>query len=84
MVDNKKETETKFVVVVQRLTLNNHYAIIRQLCENSFRLEEAEDEHKFIEWARVRYLNKVKEEYANDEEMRTLLSRIVWTDAFAK
>lgn len=74
--------QLKFVCMVERLTWKNHETVIHQLCENSVALSNEEQELQWIEWAKKRYLTKVKEEYADDEDCKVKLNRVVWTGRF--
>lgn len=78
-----KAAKNLYIDLSPRLTWQNHQDVIRQLCENSVRLEEEEDEQKFIEWAKDKYLRKVKYEYPTEgDEMALRLNRVVWTGKF--
>ena len=72
-----------FIDTTPLLNWTNHEEVIQQLCENSVRLEESEDELKFIEWAKDKYLQKVRYEYPTEgDERATRLNRVVWTGRF--
>jgi len=74
-------TERK-VSAVPRLTWANHEVVIQELCEHSINLSFEERERRWIDWAKDRYLKKVKDEYPDDEDFRTKLNRVVWTGRF--
>ena len=75
-MDQKTKEEKGVFLDIPRLTMENHVDVIRKLCEYSMGLQSEEDERKFIEWARNRFLKKVKEEYPDDEPLSTLLNRM--------
>ncbi len=78
-----KAARNLYIDTSPRLTWQNHREIIRQLCENSVRLDEEEDENKFIEWAKDKYLRKVRFTYPSEgDEMAVRLNRVVWTGSF--
>lgn len=79
---NEKTQEGGLFLDMPRLTMENHGEVIRKLCEYSVGLQSEEDERKFIEWARNRFLKKVKDEYSDDQPMFILLNRIVWDGRF--
>ena len=90
MLPSKEKADTKellteakkFVCILDRLTLSNHESIIQQLCENAVQQDIEDQELLWIERAKNRFLSKVKEEYAEDDDCRTKLSRVVWTGRF--
>jgi primase-polymerase (primpol)-like protein len=82
LAPQKENNDQKMALTLEPLTWSNHESVIHQLCEYSQCLGEEEKEREYIEWARARYLDKVKHEYGHDMDAATKLNRVVWTGKF--